>query len=54
MNYWIGIIGMWILTDGVFSIVTVCRLKVNNGAWDQFIRIIRCLLGVILIAIGAK
>ena len=55
-GYIIGLIGMWIFTDGWFSIVTTCRFnpqKVNSWMFDHSIRIIRMAIGIVLMILGA-
>ena len=56
MKYTVGLIGMWIFTDGWFSIVTCVRFnpqKINSWKYDHSIRLIRMALGVALMVLGA-
>lgn len=57
MNYWIGIIGTWVLADGVASlyVYTSDAHKAKGQSWlkDHSLRLLRCGLGITLIIIGA-
>ena len=56
MNYWIGIIGTWILADGVSSLYTYTKGDKSDGqSWlrDHSLRLFRCGLGVALIILGS-
>ncbi len=58
MGYWIGIIGCWLLSDGIIS----WNLYVNSATYnsdakqtfrkDHWVRLVRIICAVILIAIG--
>lgn len=53
MNYWLGVIGTWIFADGFASLWAYT----GNGSKETFwrnhsLRILRCVLGLIIIAIG--
>ena len=52
--YWLGVIGTWILADGVASLWHYTGPAKENQSWkrDHSLRILRCILGVILIYIG--
>jgi len=56
--YLIGVIGAWIFSDGLYSILLYLGKPGFNGVlqtWkrDHWIRVVRMILGLILIAIGA-
>jgi hypothetical protein len=56
MNYLLGVLGTWILADGVSSLYTyTCTEKKNGQTWlkDHSFRVLRCMIGVAVIAIGA-
>lgn len=57
MPYFTGIIGAWIFSDGLYSIFLYLGKPGYNGppqTWrrDHIIRVIRMILGLILIYIG--
>ncbi len=57
-NYIIGIIGTWILGDACYSLMLYLTAPGHSGAqqtWarDHFVRVIRGLLGIALMVIGA-
>ncbi len=49
MNYAIGLMGLWILQDALASI---CYYPNEKWRWNHMARLIRCLIGVALIALG--
>jgi len=53
-SYIIGLIGMWIMCDGVYSLAIYLRHQKQGQSWlyDHPIRVIRVLLGVGLMLIG--
>ncbi len=51
-GYYIGLIGMWILSDGWYSLV-LYKDKGESFWWCHSIRVIRIALGVVLIVMGA-
>ena len=56
LGYFVGLLGMWILADGVASLwaYTDGKRAKNQTFWrDHFLRIIRCLAGVALMILGA-
>lgn len=53
MNYAIGLAGMWLFTDGWFSLATYIGRPEQRWLKDHSIRIIRMLLGVFLMVAGA-
>ena len=53
MGYWLGIIGMWIFCDGWISLALYIPEK-QSWLRDHSIRIIRCLLGIVLMWLGYK
>jgi len=56
MNYWLGVIGTWVLADGVASLYTYTTGDKSNGqSWvkDHSLRLLRCCLGLALIVMGA-
>ena len=58
MPYLIGLIGMWIFTDGLISIRLYLNTpnetgkKLQNWKYDHSIRLVRCVCGVALMVIG--
>ena len=55
MEYWLGVIGTWMVADGFASLWAYTYGKRANGqSWlcDHSLRILRMILGVILIWIG--
>ena len=60
MNYLIGLIGMWVFTDGLISIRLYLNTRDETGkriqSWryDHSIRVARCLCGIALMIIGAQ
>ena len=55
MMYWLGVIGTWILADGFASLWAYSYGKrAENQSWwtDHSLRILRMVLGIILIIIG--
>ncbi len=58
-NYITGLIGCWIFSDGAYSIALYLGAPSFRGdkqSWskDHAIRVIRCILGIVLIVIGAR
>jgi hypothetical protein len=56
VSYWIGVIGTWVLADGVSSLYTYSngeKAKGQSWAKDHSLRLLRCLLGITLIILGA-
>ena len=57
MNYWLGVIGTWIVADGFASLWAYTYGKRSEGqSWlkDHSLRILRMLLGIIIILIGCN
>ena len=55
MNYWLGVIGTWIVADGVASLWQYTRPERQDGqSWarDHSLRLLRIGLGVAIIAMG--
>ncbi len=55
MDYWLGVIGTWIVADGVASLWTYTRAdRKSNQDWlrDHSFRLLRILLGVVIVAMG--
>ena len=55
-KYWLGVIGTWIVCDGISSLYTYTSPERKNGqSWlrDHSLRCLRILLGAIIIVIGA-
>ena len=58
MNYLIGLAGMWILTDGLISIRLYLNTKDETGKklqcwkYDHSIRLVRCVIGILLMVAG--
>ncbi len=56
--YATGLIGVWIASDGIYSIALYLNRPGYTGptqTWrrDHSIRLVRCLLGLILVGLGA-
>lgn len=56
--YWVGIIGMWVFSDGLLSWILYRNKESYRGdrqtfKKDHWIRLVRCVVGVALIIIGA-
>jgi len=58
VNYWIGLIGMWIVSDAIYSYV----LYAHSQSWrgdkqtfkkDNWVRLVRLVCGIALIIMGA-
>lgn len=60
MGYWIGLIGMWVFSDGILSWTLYLNAPSYEGSKkqtffrDHWIRCIRIILGVVLMVIGAQ
>lgn len=58
IGYLLGLVGMWILTDGLISIRLYLSSADETGkrmqSWknDHSIRLIRCLCGIFIVVIG--
>ena len=58
MPYIIGLIGMWIFTDGIISIRLYLNTLDETGKklqcwkWDHSIRVLRCICGITLMVMG--
>jgi len=54
IGYITGLIGVWLLCDGIFSILICERWVKANNSWmfDHSIRLIRCLIGIMLMVFG--
>lgn len=56
-NYWIGIIGCWILADAVASLYTYTDgEKAQGQSWwrDHSLRVVRGIAGIALMIMGTK
>ena len=49
MNYAVGLIGVWILQDGLASI---CFYPTEKWRWNHAARLVRLVMGIALIVIG--
>lgn len=59
MNFWLGAIGVWFFSDGLYSLLLYLTAEGHNGkkqtwARDHFIRVIRMALGIVLVVMGAS
>ncbi len=57
LGYITGLIGVWVLADGVASLWTYTdgeRAKGQSFWRDHLLRIVRCLVGILLIWIGGQ
>lgn len=58
MGYWVGLIGMWILSDGILSWTLYLNAPSYEGSKkqtflrDHWIRLIRIVSGVVLMWLG--
>ena len=57
MNYAVGLIGMWIVSDGLYSWSLYRRSKSYSGdpqdfLHDHWVRLVRIICGVALIVLG--
>lgn len=55
MNYWFGILGTWILADGISSLYTYTSgTKASGQSWlrDHSFRLLRCVVGIAVIILG--
>jgi len=57
MNYWLGVIGAWIFSDGLYSLILYLSADGHNGrkqtwARDHWLRVVRMTLGVTLVIMG--
>jgi len=50
--YILGILGMWCITDGWFSLSLYWKDKEQTFWHDHYIRVIRIIVGIILIILG--
>ena len=52
--YWLGVIGTWLFADGLASLWTYTGHRKDGQEWirDHSWRIVRAVLGIILIVIG--
>ena len=59
MNYWLGIIGTWILSDGILSWTLYLNAPSYEGSKkqtflrDHWVRLVRIICGIIIIGMGA-
>ncbi len=59
MGYWIGIIGCWIVSDGILSWTLYLNAPSYEGSKrqtflrDHWVRLIRIILGLILVGMGS-
>lgn len=53
MNYAVGLIGVWVASDGIYSILYY--LDDNHESWwrNHSVRILRVVLGISLVILGA-
>ncbi len=58
LNYVLGILGMWIMGDGIISIRLYLNAKDETGkrvqswGYDHSIRLIRCAIGIFMMVAG--
>ena len=58
LDYILGLAGMWIFTDGIISIRLYLKTPDETGkrlqSWkyDHSIRVLRCLVGILIMIIG--
>jgi hypothetical protein len=55
MKYWLGVLGTWVLADGISSLYTYTngeRAKGQSWLKDHSFRLVRCLIGISIIIIG--
>lgn len=58
MNYWLGVIGTWLVSDGIYSISLYWNAPSYEGSprqnWkrDHWVRLVRVIAGIVLIIMG--
>ena len=58
INYILGLLGMWLLCDGIISIrlylntVDETGKKMQSWRYDHSIRLIRCAIGIFMMVVG--
>ena len=55
MNYWLGVLGTWVMCDGISSLYQYTRPEIKGQSWarDHSLRCLRIGLGIAIIIIGA-
>ena len=53
MNFWLGVIGTWMVADAVSSLWAYCGKEGETFWRNHALRIWRGILGIILVIIGA-
>ena len=58
MNYTVGLIGMWILSDSIYSYVLYAHSQSWRGdrqTWlhDHWVRAVRAICGIVLMIMGS-
>jgi hypothetical protein len=56
LRYWLGVLGTWIVADGISSLYNYTHGEKSNGqSWikDHSFRLVRCAVGIAVIIIGA-
>ncbi len=57
-NYIIGLLGMWIFSDGILSIMLYLKSVDHSGSrlqswrYDHIIRVVRCLAGIVIMILA--
>jgi hypothetical protein len=51
MNYWLGVIGMWFVCDGIISL-SLYLPTTQTWRRDHWVRAVRLWLGLVLIGMG--
>jgi len=58
INYWTGLIGMWIISDGILSWILYLNAPSYEGSkrqtflHDHWVRLVRIILGIVLVIMG--
>ena len=55
LAYFVGLLGMWLIAEAIFSLAIYTRYKKHKQSWiyDHSIRVIRLGIGIFLIIYGA-
>ena len=49
---WIKLLGVWILCDGLYSLIAWIGKPGQSWIRDHSMRIIRCLVGIVMVVFG--
>ena len=60
VNYWLGVVGSWLVSDAIYSYCLYCHgsqsWRGDRQTWarDHWVRAVRLLCGLAIIVIGAS